>query len=270
MSNNNIDKVVVKDREEEFTEHIITGGIFCLSVGTKGSGKTFLMMNILNLLLKLNAYERIHFVCPAYSGEANDSYKFLENQKHVQIYLRYNERVSKRVDTDRRKYKTLFLMDDASGEMLQQGIDNTLTQIITTCRHYKICSVWINAHSAKKIFTPIFRQNADYVIIYKLSNAGLLQSLFEEYMSMYYDKFIEFKNRYKEYTNEKYSAILLSIHFEGIDNDVKNWLINNKLNWELSPTQALNHKVVQTKNAETEEKTKHKLFAFNKPRFGYQ
>jgi hypothetical protein len=267
MDTNN-SEVEIRDSEEQFTEHIIKGGIFCLSVGTKGSGKTFLMTNILNLLLKLKTYEKIHFVCPAYKGEANDSYKFLENQKHVQIYLKYNENVSKRVDSDRKKYKTLFLMDDASGEMLQQGIDSTLTQIITTCRHYKVCSVWINAHSAKKIFTPIFRQNADYIFIYKLNNSGLLMALFEEYMSMYYDKFTVFKNNYKKMTVEKYSAILLSIHFEGIDSGVKDWIVNNKIDWNLEPTKPLEHKksnhVEETKN----ENHNKKPFQYNKIRFG--
>ena len=105
---NNNDEIM-KQHEQSFLDDISKNGRFILSIGSKGSGKTYLMMAFLKYCLQNNIYESIHFVCPSYEGEQNNSYNFIENQKHIQIYQHYNEGVSKKVDVSRRKKKTLFL-----------------------------------------------------------------------------------------------------------------------------------------------------------------
>ena len=43
---------------------------------------------------------------------------------------------------------------------------------------------------------------------------------------MQFEKWQSFKNFYNKATSEKYSCIHFSIHFDGIDINVKNWEIN--------------------------------------------
>jgi len=228
---------LIQDHEEEFIKDFGEVGRFTIAVGSKGSGKSYLMTSYLKHALLNNTFKNVHFVCPiGIKGEANGSYSFLENQKHVQVYPHYAEAVSKRVDSDRKKAPTLFIIDDASGELLP-NIDNTLIQLITTTRHFKKCSIWICVHSAKKILTPIIRQNTDNVFIYRIINMKLLQDFYDEYFSMMFDDFKTFKDFYLEATNEKNTSVHFSLHMEGIDPFVREWGINkNKDKIQLKPT----------------------------------
>ena len=115
---------IISNHEQSFIEDTTKTGRFILSIGSKGSGKSYLLCSYLKYVLKNNIFKNIHFICPCYDGEANNSYDFLKNQKHVLIYKHYSEAVTKIVDKDRRKGKTLFLIDDASGELLKQ-MDNS-------------------------------------------------------------------------------------------------------------------------------------------------
>jgi len=216
---------IIQDHEEGFLKDLETGR-FVLGIGSKGSGKSYLMTSYLKYALSQVVYENVHFVCPiGVHGEANNSYDFLENQKHVLIYPHYTETVAKRVDADRKKGKTLFILDDASGELLR-NIDNTLIQLITTTRHHKGLTIWVCVHSAKRILMPIIRQNLDHIFIYRIINMKLLQDFFDEYFSMMFENFQQFKEFYLLATQEKNSSIHFSLHQNGIDIMVKDWNIN--------------------------------------------
>ena len=249
--------------EKKFLDDISKNGRFILSIGSKGSGKTYLMMAVLKYCLQNNIYEAIHFVCPSYEGEQNNSYDFIKNQKHIQIYQRYNEGVSKKVDISRRKKKTLFLLDDASGELLY-NIDATLIQLITTTRHFKGCTIYLACHSCKRILTSIIRQNVDSLFIYKIINMKLLNDLYDEYFSQFKDKFKDFKSSYLIWTKEKYSCIHFSLHDEGIDVNVKNWNILKNQIEGFKPTQAL--KTITAKKPEETNKNSIR-FIFSKRRY---
>jgi len=240
---------LIKDHEQDFIKDYGEIGRVCVAIGTKSSGKSYLMTSYLKHALLHNTYKNIHIVLPVgIKGEANNSYAFLENQKHVLIYPHYSEAVSKRVDADRKKAKTLFIIDDASGELLQSGMDPTFSSLITTTRHHKGCSIWICVHSAKRILSPLFRQNSDSIFIYRIINMKLLDDFYQEYFSMMFENFREFKQFYLEATKEKNSCIHFSLQQDGIDINVKNWNINkNKDSIKLKPT-ANTHK--QTKKEE--------------------
>ena len=260
--NNNNDEII-KPHEQPFLDDITKNGRFILSIGSKGSGKTYLMMAVLKYCLQHNIYDAIHFVCPSYDGEQNGSYNFIENQKHVQIYQHYNETVSKKVDVSRRKKTTLFLLDDASGELLS-NIDNTLCQLITTTRHFKGCTIYLCVHSCKKILTPLIRQNIDHLFIYKIINMKLLNDLYDEYFSQFNDKFRDFKSNYLIWTKQKYSCIHFSMHDDGIDIDVKNWNILKNQIEKFKPTNAI--KTIIKKTNETPNNNSLR-FIFSKRRY---
>ena len=216
---------LTKDNEVEFIEDNEKAGRFILAIGSKGGGKSHLMTSFLKFHLLENTYEYIHFCCPCYGGEADDQYAFLKDQKQVLIYKHYNPKISALVDKDRQKGKTLFLIDDASSELIS-NIDTGLLHLITTARHYKSCTLYFAVHSCKKILLPIVRQNIDHLFIYKIINAGLLRDLYDEYLSMLFNKWQEFKDFYNNATAEKYTCVHFSIHFKGLDVNVKEWEIN--------------------------------------------
>ena len=76
----------------------------------------------------------------------------------------------------------------------------------------------------------------------------LLADFYDEYFSMMFENFRDFKQFYLEATKEKNSCIHFSLHQDGIDINVKNWMINReKDKIKLKPT-ANTHK--QTKKEE--------------------
>jgi len=257
---------IIQNHEEGFIEDLEVGR-FVIAIGSKGSGKSYLMTSYLKHVLLHNTFKNIHMVLPiGIHGEANNSYSFLEDQKHVQVYPHYTEAVAKRVDSDRKKGTTLFILDDASGELLH-NIDNTLIQLITTTRHFKKCTIWVCVHSAKRILTPIVRQNLDHLFIYRIINMKLLQDFYDEYFSMLFDDFKQFKQFYLEATREKNSSIHFSLHMNGIDIDVKNWRMNlEKDNIKLKPTQNT-HK--QPKKEEEPKRIGGLKISFNKYKTRY-
>jgi len=244
---NNYDNLI-QDHEKFFLDDTQTGR-FIVAIGQKGGGKSYVMTSFLKHVLSTGYYKNVHFVCPCYSGEASNSYDFLRNQKHVQIYKNYSEAVSKRVDADRRKGPTLFLIDDGTSELIN-NVDSAFINLITTNRHFKKCTIYIAVHSSKKAMVPVVRNNIDHIFIYKIANVKLLEDLYYEFFSMLFENFKHFKHFYLEATREKNTCIHFSIHQDSLDLDinVKNWNINKeKDNIKLKPTQN-NHK--QTKKEE--------------------
>ena len=63
---------ILKDHESQFLQDSTKTGRFILSIGSKGSGKSYLLCSYLKYVLKHNVFKNIHFVCPVYSGEASD------------------------------------------------------------------------------------------------------------------------------------------------------------------------------------------------------
>lgn len=236
----------ISDLEQDFYKDTTENGRFILSLGCKSSGKTNTLIGYLAKVLYHNVFESIHAVLPAYHHEQNNSYAFLKNQKHVNIYSHYNEKISKAVDKDREKKKTLFIIDDATNELMK--IDPTFTRLITTSRHGLGVTIWSCVHSCRKILSPVVRQNIEHLFIYRIVNAKLLYDLYDEYYSMTFPSFSEFKRFYTIATNEKYSAIYYSLMKGQIDTDVKNWDINvhqDIYKSRLKPTQSTQKPVVK-------------------------
>lgn len=263
---NNYDNFI-QDHENFFLDDTKTGR-FIVAIGQKSGGKSYTMTSFLKHVLSLGYYKNVHFVCPCYSGEANDSYDFLKDQKHVLIYKTYSEAVSKRVDSDRRKAPTLFLIDDGTSELIN-NIDPSFINLITTNRHFKKCTIYIAVHSSKKAMVPVVRNNIDHLFIYKIANVKLLEDLYYEFFSMMFENFKSFKEFYVEATNYKNSCMHYSIHQETMDIDpfVKDWDINkNKDSIKLKPT-TNTHKAKKKEEEEKKNYTGGLKISFNKYKY---
>lgn len=243
---------IIQNHEEEFIKDLETGR-FVVAIANKGQGKSYLLCSYLRHVLKMGTYENVHFVCPCYKGEASNSYDFLKNQKHVLIYNSYSETVSKRVDADRKKGSTLFLIDDGTAQLIN-NLDNTFVNLITTNRHFKKCTIYICVHSSKRAMTPIIRNNIDHLLLGKIANVKLLEDIYYEFFSMMFDSFRDFKHFYTENTKENNSSMHFSLHTSGIDPFVKDWKINvNRDNIQLEATK--NTRITNKDNDKTARKT---------------
>lgn len=172
--------------EEDLVDTLLSNRVL-LSIGTKGSGKTHLMLNFLRYAFANELYERYVLILPSFSFEQHDSYSFIDaNRKDIFVFEGYNEMISYELMKDqknpKKRLKTLYVMDDASGESVWH-LDGSLKKMITVIRHLDI-TLWMIVHSASGILSPFLRQNTDAMLLSKITNMKLLENIYEEYLSM--------------------------------------------------------------------------------------
>lgn len=223
------------DDEYSYLNEIQTTSRCTLVFGNKGSGKTFLFLNILRFLIinqKANGYNQFHLVIPSYKNEQNDSYKFLKDlpnnyKKNVFIYNKYNDLVTEMVFKKQRgsrsnhehsqgsgnENKCLFLIDDATGSFVESfhKEDNKMTEILTQSRHLRINLVVIG-HYLSGAFKPLYRALFDFLFVFNVSNSRLLQTTYQEFLSLITnDTYNEFRKKYNNnIKNIKYSFLFIN------------------------------------------------------------
>ena len=93
-----------------------------LSIGTKGSGKTFLMLKYLKYALQNRLYDQYVLVLPMFEMEENGSYRFINaKDPNIFIFETYNEVITsnlmkQQVKEKAKKKKIFYVIDDAIGE----------------------------------------------------------------------------------------------------------------------------------------------------------
>lgn len=205
-----------------------------LSLGSKGSGKTHMMINYLKYALMTNKYAEYHLVLPAYKNEKDGQYEFLKGMKNVYIYNTYNPKICGRI----KKPNTLFIIDDATSNGLDIKKDMNLMRIITTSRHMKI-QLWLIFHAVRSIMSVPVRANIDYLFVHKTTNRKLLEAIYEEYFSMYpeFDREQTFINFYHENVlMQEYNALFLNLVKGHYDTNVNQWNLNQLHNKDIPKT----------------------------------
>jgi len=220
--------------DAEFVNSFLNNWLI-LSIGTKGSGKTYLMLKYLKFALKNDLYDQYVLVLPMFTMEQNNSYKFINaKDKRIYVFESYNEVITanllKQQEKDKVKKKVLFIIDDASGENVFR-IDPSLQHMITSIRHYNI-GCWMLIHSTSNILSPFIRQQCDLLLLYKITNYKLLKNIYEEFLSLMEDytgnnghKF--FIDKVINVQKEKYQCIYMNIRTGSIDYNVKKWNFEN-------------------------------------------
>ena len=92
----------------------------------------------------------------------------------------------------------------------------------------------------------------------------LLNDLYDEYFSQFYNKFKDFKSNYLLWTKEKYTCINFSMHDQGIDIDVKNWNILQNQIEKFKATNAIKSIVKKTNETPNNNSLR---FIFSKRRY---
>ena len=221
--------------EDEFVNSILKNWVV-LSIGTKGSGKTYLVLKFLKFAIEKDLYDQYILVLPMFRMEENDSYSFIDPKKNnIYVYDAYHEVISSELiqfqtKNIKHKLKTFYLIDDASGEQVFR-IDDSLRHLITSIRHFNTC-LWMCVHSASGILSPFIRQQTDILFLSKITNYKLLKNIYEEFLSLM-DGYIghegheNFVKSVIELHKENFQVIYMNIRTGSIDYKVAEWNFNN-------------------------------------------
>ena len=212
-----------------------------LCLGQKGGGKSFRTMTLLMWLLRNNVFDQYFLVLPTFHYEACNSYAWLKPfQDRVFVCKEYTPEISQAFLD--RKDETLppheiprtFLWLDDVGMNEEFRNDRAFVGLLSVARHKKL-SVCLCYHSLTSGHTlsPFLRQNVTHTLVFRVTNEKLLESIYEELISMtgHFPRFRDFKQVYNQHTCSSVNATTGEIkkNFNGI-------CINNAigcLDWNL-------------------------------------
>ena len=214
---------MLKSENEWMKEFHQTSRVYIL-IGIKGSGKSYFINSVLKYSFKHNIHKNYFLVIPSYKFEQNDSYSYIKDQKNknVKIYNKYHDIVGQHVldsvINTANKSRSIFIIDDATGFLNVHNMAEHLKYLITTTRHVN-CDLIIACHGAKNVLSSILRSNVDYLLFFKIINSKLLETIYEEYLSVF--NIFRNKKDFITYFNEKINNVKYNCLF--ID------LINNNI-----------------------------------------
>lgn len=187
-----------------------------LCLGQKGGGKSFRTMTILMWLLRNNVFDQYFLVLPTFFFEAANSYAWLKPFQHKVFILReYTPEISqaflRRPDETIPPHqipRTFLWMDDV-GMNENFRNDRHFVGLLSVARHKRL-SVCLCYHSLSSGHTlsPFLRQNVTHTLLFRVTNEKLLESVYEELISMtgHFQRFREFKQVYNQHTCSRVNA----------------------------------------------------------------
>lgn len=181
-----------------------------LCIGQKGGGKSFRTMTMLMWLIKNNVFDRYFLVLPTYSYEASNSYKWLEPFKDrvfvcttytPEITQAFLARPDEKIPPSDIPRTFLWLDDAGMNETFRT--DRSFVGLLSVARHKRL-SVCLCYHSLTSGHTlsPFLRQNVTHTFLFRVTNEKLLESIYEELISMtgLFVRFRDFKQTYNQHT----------------------------------------------------------------------
>lgn len=181
-----------------------------LCLGQKGGGKSFRTMTLLMWLLRQNMFDQYFLVLPTFFYEAANSYAWLKPfEDKVFIAREYTPELSqaflKRADetVPPHEIPRTFLWLDDVGMNESFRMDRSFVGLLSVARHKRL-SVCLCYHSLTSGHTlsPFLRQNVTHTLLFRVTNEKLLESIYEELISMtgHFERFREFKTVYNRHT----------------------------------------------------------------------
>lgn len=209
-------------------------GCVMISVGTKKSGKTTFFLATLRAALEANAFHRYILVLPSFENEADGSYDWLREHKNVTVYSSFHPFILDKIlkIADGGKYKTLFVIDDATSfaSMLANPKNEDMIKFVSNSRHIHV-TMWIIVHNMRNVLSPTMRDNVELFLIYDIANVKLLQAIWEEYLSCECT-WNEFQDVFRELNRTKFTSMLLSTRKpRSIDfnSNEWGWIVKNRV-----------------------------------------
>lgn len=181
-----------------------------LCLGQKGGGKSFRTMTLLMWLLRNNVFDQYFLVLPTFHYEAANSYAWLQpfldkvfvTQEYTpEISQAFLQRADSSVPPHALPRTFLWLDDVGMNEAFRT--DRHFVGLLSIARHKRL-SVCLCYHSLTSGHTlsPFLRQNITHTLLFRVTNEKLLESIFEELISMtgHFARFREFKEAYNRHT----------------------------------------------------------------------
>ena len=113
---------------------------------------------------------------------------------------------------------SFVIFDDIQG--LLSYSDNTLTQLVSNHRHFKISVFFCFQYIYGRGSTPVLRECTTMAFLFNSKGKRTLEALFENFGQLF-DSFKEFKEYYLACTKEKHTAMLF---VQDVDNIEENYL----------------------------------------------
>lgn len=181
-----------------------------LCLGQKGGGKSFRIMTILMWLIHNEIFDKYFLVLPTFEYEASNSYLWLNQFKDVVfITTRYTPELSMAfLERDDAKLppheipRCFLWMDDVGMNDAFRN-DQHFVGLLSIARHKRL-SVCLCYHSltSGQTLSPFLRQNVTHTLLFRVTNEKLLESIYEELVSMtgHFERFRDFKQAYNQHT----------------------------------------------------------------------
>ena len=220
-------KGVTQESEKEFLK-MATSDKFILSIGNKGTGKSFTLLHFLKLAFENDWYDCYFLVLPMYQHEAASSYDFIKEHKNKKIYV-YNEWDSEiilnQVMDKNPAEKKFICVDDSTGHFNSYAYDPILTKFLATLRHWT-CTMWVITHTIRKSLPTAMRALIDGLLVYNTSSRMSLQVVYEEYLSILFDTFNQFLTYYKKHVlySTPYNGLFINIRMnDKVYENINEW-----------------------------------------------
>lgn len=244
----------------------VTQSPILLCLGQKGGGKSFRVMTLLMWLIRNNIFDQYFLVLPTFYYEASNSYAWLKPfEDRVFIAKEYTPELSQAFLN--RKDETVpphtiprtFLWLDDVGMNESFRMDRSFVGLLSVARHKRL-SVCLCYHSLTSGHTlsPFLRQNVTHTLLFRVTNEKLLESIFEELISMtgHFERFRDFKQTYNQHTCSQINAQTGEVqrNFNGICiNNSLGCLDWNVADWFHEETETLQTFLEAMKDAMTEQ-----------------
>ena len=158
-----------------------------LMIGKRRSGKTKLLIEMLNSKYFKKKFERIYIFSP--TCILDDTWDDIKN-KNVIFYDRYDESIVDAImklqeQTYKKDRKDQLIILDDLAEKLKGARGNALERLATKGRHFKLSFIFTS--QKYNAVQPIIRNNVDEVIFFRVSNNMELKSIGEEFHNKEFD-----------------------------------------------------------------------------------
>jgi len=216
--------------EAEFIKSF--NGKLAMSIGSKHSGKSYLLLHYLKYAMDHDMFDEYHLVLPVFEFEQNDSYAWLNKHNtkaKIHIYSEHDPMIIDRLIQRKRPYNRAFFgIDDSTGSWKLQA-DAEELKFISRLRHYNVTQ-WIVVHTVRAALPASLRSQIDFLFLYMNTNRKALEAIYEEWLSISIPTFKEFMQIYKkEVLDVEYGSMLIYCRKPGVyDVHVKDWNLLKK------------------------------------------
>lgn len=200
--------------EKEFLESL-QKNTMCVQVGCRHSGKTTWACSLLRyLMLQDNFFGEFHLILPTYeSGQTGGTFDWIDDlplkvRQRITIYCEFSMViVNQLIDQSDGVTNRFLYVDDATSETVLFSNDVALKAVSSKARHYKI-TTFLCFHFLKKTLSTQLRNSAEWIILHRATDAKLLEGIWEECASLFFDKNV-FMGMCREEMSKDYPSVIL-------------------------------------------------------------